>query len=529
MDQAPWPVDDVPQHQSMSMSQPLQLSFEQENEVLAKARKKNRLAQRKHRQKMKSLSNVSSDRGQDAPEIAQKESREASMDKDSQSGYDQNDVENFRKYRQVPIDAGSDRGYYAASPKYTSRYPGTAKDIVDDQYGADSSQEPSLQAIDLHSVNHGVWTFSKEMGALMSPGMDSNTSLDSEDKVRRLSGDGGIAGFNSPFFPMDTDGSNASRHSRVGHSEYGYDYDLSQIPFSSCSGPLASDVSQVPVNMLGKGSSYKVGYKGQIRNRHNSVASHVSASPRSSHSNSSRWPSQTVSTSPNTNRDLGNNFSTTPLYVVVPSSNSSSSSAAMLANANPSTSYIYQPTGSICTPPSETSQQSCSEDEVSRFERVLEAIDEAGFDSIDSMAAAYYAAVFPHGSPVHSAQSLSKKRHLRRLLAGLHESAKSWDAQELQNFREGIMRSAEDILIDEIQSLDLNSVKGAGNDNFLGKIESVFLSKEGHEATKENKRVFTQRATETWSLLTELGNSVGLRPAQNAQIVSAFLSMLLKK
>ncbi|KAI0841882.1 hypothetical protein F5Y06DRAFT_258440 [Hypoxylon sp. FL0890] len=514
MNQSSWPVDEVPQHSPMSISQPLHLSFEQENEVLAKARKKNRLAQRKHRQKMKSLSNASNERGQDASEMAEKGSRAASTDKDSQSCYDQNNLEDFRKYSQIPIDAGNDHGYFAASPN------------------ADASREPSLQAIDLPSMNTGMWPFPKDMGGLMSPGIDSNTSsLDGENKARRLSGDGGLAGFNNPFIPMDTHRPNAPRHSQAGHAGYGYDYGaISQMPFSNSNGPLSSDINQVPANQLGKGvSSYKMGYKGQTRNRHNSVASHVSASPRSTHCNPSRWPSQTMSTSPNTNPDLGNTFQTGPLYVVVPSPSSSSNSTAIMANTNPSTGYLYQPTSSISTPPSDMSQYSCSEDEVSRFERVLEAIDEAGFDSVDSMTAAYYTSVFPHGSPVHSAQCLSKKRHLRRLLSALHESAKNWDAQELQNFREGIMRSAEDILIDEIQSLDLNGVKGAGSDKFLDKIESVFLSKEGHEATKENKRVFTQRATETWSLLTELGNSMGIRPAQNAQIVSAFLSMLLKK
>ncbi|KAI1415825.1 hypothetical protein F5Y13DRAFT_186681 [Hypoxylon sp. FL1857] len=509
MNQPPWPVDEVPQQPPLSMSLPLHLSFEQENEVLAKARKKNRLAQRKHRQKMKSLSSASSERGQDIPEIGQKESRVTSTDKDSQSGYDQNDAEDFRKYRQVPIDTGGDHGYFEASPN------------------ADTSRDSSLQAMELPSMNTGVWTFSKEMGALMSPGIDSNTSsLDCENKARRLSNDGGMAGFNGSFFPVDASRSNAPRHSQAGHSGYGYDYEaMSQIPFSNSNGPLCSDINQVPANQLGKGaSSYKMGYKGQSRNRHNSVASHVSASPRSSHSNPTRWPA------PNPNPDLGNTFSTAPLYVVVPSpSSTSSNSTAMMANANPSTSYFFQPPGSISTPPSDTSQHYCNEDEAARFERVLEAIDEAGFDSVDSMMAAYYTSVFPYGSPAHSAQSLSKKRHLRRLLAALHESAKGWDAQELQNFREGIMRSAEDILIDEIQSLDLNGVKGAGSDKFSSKIESVFLSKEGHEATKENKRVFAQRATETWSLLTELGNSMGIRPAQNAQIVSAFLSMLLKR
>lgn len=186
-------------------------------------------------------------------------------------------------------------------------------------------------------------------------------------------------------------------------------------------------------------------------------------------------------------------------------------------------------------------------DEVTRLERVLEVIDEAGFESVDSMVTAYYTSDFPLGSSVRSAQALSKKRHLRRLLAALHESSKGWEAQELQNYREGVMQSAEDILADEMQSLNLDSIKGAWDDDILGKLESA-ISSDSCEALRENKKVFKQQVSlsprhviptevcllktpckqtiETWSLLMELGNAMDIQPALNAKIVSAFLSIL---
>ncbi|KAJ8130249.1 hypothetical protein O1611_g3380 [Lasiodiplodia mahajangana] len=127
------------------------------------------------------------------------------------------------------------------------------------------------------------------------------------------------------------------------------------------------------------------------------------------------------------------------------------------------------------------------------LERVLEVIEEAGFDGVDSMTTAYYTTRFPPGSSLHSAQATSRRRHLKRLLNALHESAKSWDPQEAQSFREGIMRNAEDIVIKEMHSLDLNHITSIRSDGVFGLIDSALASEDSHCALKENKRVFKEQ------------------------------------
>jgi len=134
-----------------------------------------------------------------------------------------------------------------------------------------------------------------------------------------------------------------------------------------------------------------------------------------------------------------------------------------------------------------------NENVASRLKIVLDAIDNAGFDSMESMAVAYYSSNFPAGSPVKSAQSISKKRHIRKLLTALHQSSKTWDVQEVQGYREGIMRSAEDIIIEDMQSLKLDATKIDRNGSLiLERLESILVGHEAHEMIKENKRNFKE-------------------------------------
>ncbi|KAI0378052.1 hypothetical protein F5Y04DRAFT_166353 [Hypomontagnella monticulosa] len=498
-------------HRPASMSSipmSLPLSFEQENEVLAKARKRNRLAQRKHRQKMKSISSTSGGKSSDGQETTQRPSHVLSRGDDLHNNYDYTSGEDFPSGRRNTRDIDGDHGCYTLSPN------------------ANTQRDSSLQTVDLTSISPDLWSFSKDMDALMNPDVPSGpSSLDPNEKARRPSVDGGMTAFNNSLLPMETSRPDAQL-SQTGLSGYGI---ASQASFGNVGSPLSPEISHISPNQLGKRTqSFSGAHRGQTKNRRDSAISHFSTSPRSNESTASHWSSNVISPSQPNTPGPGSTFSPQPLYVVVPSPGSGSN--PLVAGTNQFQGYLIQstaprPSSSLA----ESARRSPKEDELSRLEKVLEAIDEAGFDSLDSMIAAYYTSEFPHGTPIHSAQALSKKRHLRRLLAALHESAKNWDAQESQNFREGIMRNAEDILVDEMQSLDLENLKGPGNDKTLGKLESALISRESYEATKENKRIFKQRATETWSLLTELGHAVGIQPAQNAQIVSTFLSMLVNK
>lgn len=88
-----------------------------------------------------------------------------------------------------------------------------------------------------------------------------------------------------------------------------------------------------------------------------------------------------------------------------------------------------------------------------RLERVLNIVEDTGFDSIDSMASTYYTSEFSEGSIIHPMQSVSRKRRLRVLLSALHTSYKSWSGRERSAYTEEIVRAAEAICSDELQAL----------------------------------------------------------------------------
>ncbi|MCJ1403420.1 hypothetical protein MMC11_006643 [Xylographa trunciseda] len=171
-----------------------------------------------------------------------------------------------------------------------------------------------------------------------------------------------------------------------------------------------------------------------------------------------------------------------------------------------------------------------------RFEHILDAVNEAGFDSIDNM---------PH-TTLHLAQATSRSRNLRRVLATLRESAVHWTSAEAQGYREEIVRSAETIYVEEVRDLRVAptsptahwgsppsshasaaSGAGAAADRVADKLQRLFMEDEhlGRQSTHE-KRLLRQRIPETWSLLTELGRESELPQGQIAQVVHAFLRVL---
>jgi hypothetical protein len=91
----------------------------------------------------------------------------------------------------------------------------------------------------------------------------------------------------------------------------------------------------------------------------------------------------------------------------------------------------------------------------SRFERILEIVEEAGFDSIDSMVATYYTAVFPECSAVYRMQSTSRTRGLRSLFSSLSQSYRGWAEREKTAYREEIARGAGEVYCDELAALSL--------------------------------------------------------------------------
>lgn len=105
-----------------------------------------------------------------------------------------------------------------------------------------------------------------------------------------------------------------------------------------------------------------------------------------------------------------------------------------------------------------------------RFEMILNTCKAAGFQSIDSMTTEYYTATFPPNSYLAATQSHSRSQNLPDLLDNLyvaslardHEGGNPWALNELEKFRETILRLATGILIDEIGQMERASDQAAG-------------------------------------------------------------------
>lgn len=88
-----------------------------------------------------------------------------------------------------------------------------------------------------------------------------------------------------------------------------------------------------------------------------------------------------------------------------------------------------------------------------RFERILKLVEEAGFDTLDGMAAAYYTAKFQPDSRVHYAQSQSRTRYLRPFLQALNVNSTDWPPQEVAGYKDGTARSAVGVYVEELAGL----------------------------------------------------------------------------
>ena len=196
---------------------------------------------------------------------------------------------------------------------------------------------------------------------------------------------------------------------------------------------------------------------------------------------------------------------------------------------------------------SNESQQSAPTDLGSEFERILDVVEEAGFDSIDMMAAQYYSAKFKPNSTSQLAQANSRSRDLRRLLQALHKTAKQWSKQETQAYEEEIVRSAKSICLEELRLFRerqadcprrptisrTESALGSSRTSMTGQnrysagtvdqLRQLLLQEESSQPTQQEKRLLRQCLPETWSLLSELARGPDLTPAQVSQVVYNFL------
>lgn len=201
---------------------------------------------------------------------------------------------------------------------------------------------------------------------------------------------------------------------------------------------------------------------------------------------------------------------------------------------------------------SNESQKTASTDPGSAFEQILDVIEEAGFDNIDTMAAQYYSANFEPNSTSQLAQATSRSRDLRRLLQSLQKAAKEWTKQETQAYEEEIVRSAKNICQEELRvfrqrqanrphrpsifrtesapgSSSSSSSSVTGQSRYaagtVDQLRQLLRKEESSQPTQQEKRLLRQRLPETWSLLSELARDSDLPPAQVSQVVYTFLHM----
>ena len=124
-----------------------------------------------------------------------------------------------------------------------------------------------------------------------------------------------------------------------------------------------------------------------------------------------------------------------------------------LASSTPVQQEIASSPQAISTSPRSESSTLWEDKLESRVEQVLHSISEAGFNGLEDFVIQYFTADFHEDSSILTAQSLSRSRYLRELIAAVSSSSRNWSNREAQGLRDEIIRSAELIYTQELQPL----------------------------------------------------------------------------
>lgn len=185
-----------------------------------------------------------------------------------------------------------------------------------------------------------------------------------------------------------------------------------------------------------------------------------------------------------------------------------------------------------------------AEDLEARFESVIKAVEEAGFESIDDMSAQYYTATFKEDTVSHCAQWRSRSRSLHAFLASLHASTNNWSDREAQGYKQQIAEAAESLYVSELsyaredimqdedrRSQALGQKASSPVSQTVTSVQSLWqmlAEMELSQDFKQKKTMAREKMPETWSLLVELTRKADLRQPQGSQAVCAFLLLLLE-
>lgn len=84
-----------------------------------------------------------------------------------------------------------------------------------------------------------------------------------------------------------------------------------------------------------------------------------------------------------------------------------------------------------------------------RLTTILAHLQQAGFDSFDALAAAYYSSSLPEPSRLAREQRLSRNRRLPRVMAEIFRAAAGWSTWERAGVNQEVIRAAECLLVEE--------------------------------------------------------------------------------
>ncbi|KAI9152064.1 Transcription factor lcsF [Paramyrothecium foliicola] len=151
--------------------------------------------------------------------------------------------------------------------------------------------------------------------------------------------------------------------------------------------------------------------------------------------------------------------------------------------------------------PTSTSMASQQTSLDERFERIMEQVEAAGFDSFDALVTTYYSAKFGEVSPLAHEQRLSRNRRLPKVVADVFHATGQWSGWERTGFYEEILRSTESMLI--------NESTGARN-TLVSKLAPMIEAQKmmGGQATAESilamKRTIQDELPNSWALTMAL-------------------------
>ncbi|KAL2074709.1 hypothetical protein VTL71DRAFT_8488 [Oculimacula yallundae] len=167
-----------------------------------------------------------------------------------------------------------------------------------------------------------------------------------------------------------------------------------------------------------------------------------------------------------------------------------------------------------------------------RFETVLEAMRQAGFQDFDGMAVAYYTGEFEKGSVPAMLQCSSRSRRLRAMLQQLQESSSQWLRWEARGLHQSMSEAAATICVEEIERLTQADVKRSAQafpPALVTAIERLLIEHgrscngQGGGSMADHLSNAPDIIPHLWSILTELAGVDGVYCDEIARVLLLIL------